>query len=122
MNFTVKMNWSILPILLLAHFIFSIEQAGLASALNSKNNGVQKYSRDLSFQSRPRRTPTMRTLNASPSTSLSGGSIEPNDGKQGISSAAFNLVKAWCAKIICFLLSQRSLLFTQTIFFTPRGY
>jgi hypothetical protein len=91
------MNWSILPFLLIIRPFFSLELNGAVLALNSSMNGHRKYSLDpLSRLSHPRkRTSSMRDLVSSPT--INGGSVGRNDGKQGISSATFNLVKAWCA-------------------------
>jgi hypothetical protein len=90
------MNWSILPFLLIIRPFFPLELNSAVSALNASINGHQKYSLDpLSRLSHPWKTTSMRDLVYSPT--INGGSVGINDGKQGISSATFNLVKAWYA-------------------------
>jgi hypothetical protein len=93
------MNRSLLLLPLIIRLILLIELNYAVSALNSRSNDHQKYSLDLRFRrSHPQKTPSMRNLVLS--TSINGGSVEQNDGKQGISSATFNLVKAWYAYML----------------------
>ena len=98
----VKMNWSILPFLFTVRLFSLLELNAVVSALISSIHVHRKNSFDpLSRTIYRRKATSIRDTVSSPSLN-GGGSAGRNDGKQGISSATFNLVKAWCANEIPF--------------------